>query len=679
MREPRSIRRVLLWFAVGLVVAAAAAEGSARIAEAAGPPVLRWYDAATQLKVEQMDRAGGAAVVFAGTSMAWQGLMPSEFAAADPGDRTAYNAGLAGGVPIVMEPWLLEEVVPRLQPDLIVWGLSSMDFSSSYGDDNLERYRDALDTRTGRLATLEQTTSRFSALVRYRTILRRPSAMFGSGRDEIETEFEDAASTLGDSGERRDFTVNFGDKRSSQVESRFRNFRIDETDIQAIHRTVTNLREQGIEVVLVEMPTPDAYAALHPGGDADLARTHQTIVAIGEVFDLAVVDLRFGFAESSFVDFTHLGEQASRDLTIRLANSLPDSSTAGTPPQQSPTDRTSPDSAIPLIESTSRAFRIVESLFHPLTGGGEDWGTPGHWYGRWGYVHGWNAEWHTVIGNEFEVVLLGSSQMLWAGDPRVFAELDGRTAYNASLPGTEPEEQRLWLEAFVLKEMTPSLVVWGLAPRDIRAYENEDGTCTSPTPIWDRMIKARAGVFGPIQALSEHSWRDLYFGTELTGDGEPLARRTLSTLGDQIDYGDGQVVEEIPLPQAAQASLRPPEPGSPLILQDDGDDWRATFQICEARLDGIADTIQWLTAQGIDVYVVGMPQGRANSYAGGRDVVQAAFDRIGQTSLAAGAIGYLDVWRTFNKRFVDGGIHLSYDASVEFTEMVVDQLGILGR
>ena len=292
MREPRSIRRVLLWFAAGLLVAAAAAEGSARIAEAAGPPVLRWYDATTQLKVEQMDRADSAAVVFAGTSMAWQGFVPSEFTASDPGDRTAYNAGLAGGVPVVMEPWLLEEVIPRLQPDVVVWGLSSMDFSSSYGDDNLERYRDALDTRTGSLATLEQTTSSFSALVRYRTILRRPSAMFGSGRDEIETEFEDAASTLGDSGERHDFTVDFGDKRSAQVESRFRNFRIDETDIRAIHRTVTNLREQGIEVVLVEMPTPDAYAALHPEGDADLARTHQTIVAIGEVLDLVAPIVR---------------------------------------------------------------------------------------------------------------------------------------------------------------------------------------------------------------------------------------------------------------------------------------------------------------------------------------------------------------------------------------------------
>ncbi|MBU1494162.1 MAG: hypothetical protein KJ956_09360, partial [Actinobacteria bacterium] len=217
MREPRFRSRVVLWFVVGLVVVAGLAEGSARIAEAAGPPVLRWYDASTQLKVAQMDGIDRADVVFAGTSMAWQGLVPEVFTATDPEARSAYNAALAGGVPVVMEPWLLEEVIPRLQPEMVIWGLSSMDLSTSYGDDNLARYRDALETRTGTLARVEQTTARFSALVRYRTILRRPSALFGTEADTIETDFRDAAAILGPDGERLDFTIDLAPDRATQV------------------------------------------------------------------------------------------------------------------------------------------------------------------------------------------------------------------------------------------------------------------------------------------------------------------------------------------------------------------------------------------------------------------------------------------------------------------------------
>ena len=72
--------------------------------------------------------------------------------------------------------------------------------------------------------------------MRYRTLLRRPSALFGSEREGIEADFEDAAAILGAGGERRDFVVDFGADRGAQVEARFRNFRIDESDIRAVAR-----------------------------------------------------------------------------------------------------------------------------------------------------------------------------------------------------------------------------------------------------------------------------------------------------------------------------------------------------------------------------------------------------------------------------------------------------------
>ena len=274
-----SRRRALALFSIGLLVAAALAEVSARIAEAAGPTALRWYDTSTQLKVEQMDQLGETNVVFAGTSMVWQGLVPASFKEADPDHRTAYNAGLAGGVPVVMEPWLLEEVTPRLDPDLVIWGLSSMDFSSSYGDDNLSRFRDALEGRTGTFASVEQTAARYSALVRYRSILRRPTALFGTGKAQIEQDFSEAAAVLGDSGERRDFAVDTGPERSRQVQARLRPYRIDPTDIDAIERTAAALRDRGIDVVFVEIP--DAGKSVDKGDEVAVV---ESVKAASEIY-----------------------------------------------------------------------------------------------------------------------------------------------------------------------------------------------------------------------------------------------------------------------------------------------------------------------------------------------------------------------------------------------------------
>jgi len=677
MRERRTLSRMVGWFATGLIAAALIAEGSAQIAEAMGPPVLRWYDASTQLKVEQMDRLTGIDVVFAGTSMVWQGFVPDAFTSADASGRTAYNAGLAGGVPVVMEPWLLEEVIPRLQPDVVIWGLSSMDFSTSYGSENLERYRDALSSRTGIFAAVEHFTSRFSALVRYRTVLRRPAALFGSERADIEVSFDSASAILGNDGERLSFEADLGEDRGAQVESRFRDYRIDENDIEAIFRTIKSLEAHGVTVVLVEMPVPERYVELHPEGAIDVARAHEAILAIGDLLDHRVIDLRFGYSDDDFVDYTHLGPDAAADLSTRLAASL--AANDGTAPRElvgsEPT---------PLIETTRRAYATIESLYHPLTGGGPILKIPDHWYGRFGYLHEWNAAWHQEIGTEFDVVFVGSSMMLNAADPRSFTEKDlirkgnrarpGRFAYNAALPSSYPEDQRLWLESFVLDAFSPSLVVWGLAPRDVQAFDNRpDGGCLAPTAVWDAMQRARARAFEPVPDLADVPWRDLYFGETLTGDADPLARAEMSTLGDRIDYGSGPVIEELPLPEATLARFS-------LVLQeaspalDDEPANEAAFRICQERLALITDTVGWLKTQGIDVLVIGMPMGdrQALHLPDGWTSVAEANEQIEQAVMAGGAIGFLDLSDALpNRRFTGGAIHLDYEGSIRFTKLVV--------
>ena len=148
--------RGLRWLSI-VVAIFVVAELCARLVAAAVPDEIRWYDAAMQLRVEMIDElvddaAPGAArvdVVFAGPSSAWQALVPSAFSAADPERRSAFNAGLDGGVPSVTAPWLLDHVVDRVEPDLVVWGLTPLDIATGFGDAPRAAFDDAVALQGG--------------------------------------------------------------------------------------------------------------------------------------------------------------------------------------------------------------------------------------------------------------------------------------------------------------------------------------------------------------------------------------------------------------------------------------------------------------------------------------------------------------------------------------------------
>ena len=165
----------------GIVLVVVLAELAARVVLTSTPEAIRWYDEAAQLKIEQMDEVERTDVVFAGTSMAWQAFVPSVYDEAT--GTTSYNAGLNGGTPDVMERWLLEEVVHRLHPTTVVWGLSSLDLAPNYGDRQREVYDNALATRTGLHADAEQAAAGWSDLIANRTALRSCIKVAGAGSD----------------------------------------------------------------------------------------------------------------------------------------------------------------------------------------------------------------------------------------------------------------------------------------------------------------------------------------------------------------------------------------------------------------------------------------------------------------------------------------------------------------
>lgn len=314
-RRPRRRGR----FAGAALATVLVAEVAARVVSgAAEAPALRWHDRPTQVKAEQLAGLGDVDVVVIGTSMAQQGLVPD--ALGDALDASVYNAALNGGVPAVMEPWLLDEVVPRVHPDVVVWGLSALDLSLAYGDAIVDAYETAPATRTGILGEADRTASRFSVLVRDRRLLRDPSALFGSAAEQAQQEQEAAETLVGDDGERIAFEPDRSHARQRETQARITPFLVDRDDLAAIARTADALRGEGRRLVLVELPVPPRFTALYPDGAAQHAVVGDTLDALADVLDVPLVRLAElgpdgAFDDADFVDFTHL----DRDPAARFA------------------------------------------------------------------------------------------------------------------------------------------------------------------------------------------------------------------------------------------------------------------------------------------------------------------------------------------------------------------------
>ncbi|NNF55492.1 MAG: hypothetical protein HKN03_13750 [Acidimicrobiales bacterium] len=315
-------RVAVLRFLVAALIVAGVAEGIARVAVAPGSEALRWHDYAVELKIDQMDALGSdPSLVVVGTSMAQQDLVPSVLSA-QLNLVSVYNAGINGGVPVVVEPWLLDQVMDRLNVSTVVWGLSALDISAAYGQATESAYRSALNTKDGASASVERTAASFSALVRNRTILREPSALAGVIANQRLTDRGEAETNMGDRGERIDFRRVVAPSRQAEMRGRITPFVLDRDDLAAIARTVDQLLAAGIAVVLVELPVPPRFTDLYRSGPAEHELVHATVTALGAELDVPVVSVAEDFTNNDFVDFTHLGEAAARRFSLQTAEAL---------------------------------------------------------------------------------------------------------------------------------------------------------------------------------------------------------------------------------------------------------------------------------------------------------------------------------------------------------------------
>ncbi len=308
--------RIVRFVFAGLVVLAVAELTGRTLVAASDAPALRWHDHSAELKIEQMDELDHVSTVIVGTSMAQQALVPRDLEA---WLGSSYNAGLNGGVPVVAEQWLRDQVTPRIEPDRVLWGLGPLDISATYGNATLNAYERALATKEGVPATAERATAAISSLVRNRTVLRDPSELLGRKATARRNSRADALAATGERGERIEFQTAVTPARAAEVRGRITPFALDRDDLAAIVRSVQQLRTGGVEVILVQLPVPPRFEELYPGGPDQAAMVDSALDALARELDVPLVRTSGSYTNSDFVDYTHLNQAAAARFSIETA------------------------------------------------------------------------------------------------------------------------------------------------------------------------------------------------------------------------------------------------------------------------------------------------------------------------------------------------------------------------
>lgn len=284
-----------------------------------------WYAPDAQHLVDDMERledAGfGSDVVFTGSSMVQFGIRSSMVEDRLGSVEAAHNAGTPKGYTTVTRRWLLEEVVPRLQPSRVVWGLSSLDFNGGRPTPAIIEYEAARAGALGFFGWIDRGLWSVSMVARYRDILREPGFLFDLLDDQStsrpELDLDDLMDPL-DWPAVAQTPKTFADLRSSLLAD----FHIGAGHAADFQATIEALLADGIEVVVALLPVSAAYVEAHPDGAAGYALFTEWLREQVGSLGIPMFDYSRAIPEEEFLDYNHVGPDGAALLTEMMASDL---------------------------------------------------------------------------------------------------------------------------------------------------------------------------------------------------------------------------------------------------------------------------------------------------------------------------------------------------------------------
>jgi lysophospholipase L1-like esterase len=282
-------------------------------------------------------------VVLVGDSMMDAGGDPAALVAAGSAARI-YNASVAGETLPTIAEWTTRVVVPRLHPKVVVIGFSSNELSPSVlapatGLGAYHRSR-AVRAASGTGSVVDRADAalwRWSMLYRYRSVLRHPLSLGGSsagGGGGTQAGIFDPKLTA--DGQDLAFTgqhylqggANHARLVIGAIIATLHGFTVGDKNVAILQDLLTNLRRQGIQVLLVAMPVTADLVSFHPAGAADYQRAIASFGAIAQASG-ALLEVPGVWPVTEFADPVHLNGSGTVHFSKYLAPLLRKSVASG--------------------------------------------------------------------------------------------------------------------------------------------------------------------------------------------------------------------------------------------------------------------------------------------------------------------------------------------------------------
>jgi hypothetical protein len=282
-----------------------------------------WGSWEMQNKINAMDRlatTGGASVVCVGASHVQVGIDPALMTELLGSERPAFNAAINGCGSRMVELWVRDVILPKLKPDLLIYGIGSeLTDNSVYAATVLRRFRRSpgwlrMRNEGSAARRLVYSLESVSYLARYRWLLprkRREKKKRGALVSDLGyLQWVDSF---------REFEYGISDLKANIWRDVLQDFSVGGPEMQALGRLVDLLRDAGVGVLLVQMPVrmPD-WLAFHPNGRQDFDDFEQVTRAFVAEHDVPFMDMMPQFSPEEFADPVHLNRSGQEKLTRML-------------------------------------------------------------------------------------------------------------------------------------------------------------------------------------------------------------------------------------------------------------------------------------------------------------------------------------------------------------------------
>jgi hypothetical protein len=294
-------------FLVAFVVALLAVEGAARLFEArdrTAPTVMAEH-------VRRLEDGPPVDMLVIGSSSVgadiWSPHLESSGLACN-----AYVPWLASPTMVDIERYWREGLLPAQRPDRLVIGVTMREMNGR-SPVNVAADLESLLAERGRLKALAYNL----AILRIRPTLQNPrhAGDVLLGRDRPHTDPDGHLITTLD---RRIADESASHRR--QEERAMAQYELGRSEVDALRRVIDDAREQGIDVVVLNLPVTDLFIGMAPRGQADydeyLPAVRAAAISSGATFiDGATVPLD---VETAFADVNHLNRNGSMAFTTAL-------------------------------------------------------------------------------------------------------------------------------------------------------------------------------------------------------------------------------------------------------------------------------------------------------------------------------------------------------------------------